>query len=67
MELKINLEELMWQKRIKSISKLSEMTGISRQTLHRLSDNKSAGVQLSTLETLCKALDCDIDELIIKK
>lgn len=67
LEILINLEEMMWQKRIKSVTQLSKMTGITRQTLHRLKNNDCTGIQLETLSTLCKALDCDIEDLIISK
>jgi DNA-binding Xre family transcriptional regulator len=59
-----NLEELMWQSRIKSIHQLSEKTGISRETLTAIKDNKRESVRLGTLIKLCDHLNCSINDLL---
>lgn len=65
--IKIRLDDLMWEKRIPSITALSEATNITRSTLVRLRDNKAAGINLDTLEKLCNYLDIEIAELMIIK
>lgn len=63
--MKIRLEDLMWEKRVKSINSLSTATEISRQTLHRIYNNESDGIRLETIEKLCNYLDCEIEELLV--
>jgi putative transcriptional regulator len=65
--IKIRLDDLMWEKRIPSITALSEATNITRSTLVRLRDNKAAGINLDTLEKLCNYLDIEITELMVIK
>lgn len=58
------LEDLMWDNRIKSINQLSEITGITRNTLTRLKNNECKGINFDTIETLCKFFNCDLDEIL---
>lgn len=66
-DIKIDLEELMWKKRVKSVTQLSIDTKISRQTLHKILSGDAMQIDLRTITSLCKALDCKIDELIVFK
>lgn len=59
-----NLENVMWDKRVKSINQLSEMTGIGRPTLTAILKNTTQSVRLGTIITLCDHLDCDINDLL---
>jgi putative transcriptional regulator len=52
----------MGEKRIK-IYELQKMSGISRSTITRLYYDKTNTVRLQTLEALCKALDCTLNDL----
>lgn len=63
MKISIRLEDLMWEKRVKSINYLSEQTGLSRATLTRMKNNESKAINLETAETICKYLGCELDEL----
>lgn len=65
MKIVSRLDDLMWEKRVKSLNQLSNETEISRRTLTSLRDNTSSGVQWNTLETLCNFLKCDVDELLV--
>jgi putative transcriptional regulator len=65
--LKIDLEEMMWQKRIKSISELSRKSGISRPTLYRIIKGEFDSLNVSTLINLCDSLDCEINDLLVIK
>ncbi len=53
--LKTNLLVLLAERRLK-ISKVSQDTGVSRTTLTALAQNRSQGIQLDTLDTICKYL-----------
>ncbi len=62
----IKLEDMMWRRRIRSISRLARLAGLSRQTVDALYNrpNRVKGFRLETLEGLCRALDCRIEDLI---
>lgn len=59
-----NLEDLMWEHRVKSINELSEKTKISRPTLTAMKKGTLRMISLSTIYTLCKEFGCGIDDLI---
>ncbi len=63
MKITTRLEDLMLENRIKSINQLSEQTGITRNTLTKLKNNDSKGVNFETIETLCKFFNCSINDL----
>ena len=52
----------MGAKRIK-IYELAEISGLSRSTITRLYYNQTNTVSFNTLEKLCIALDCKLDDL----
>ncbi|MDE2999788.1 MAG: helix-turn-helix transcriptional regulator [Gemmatimonadota bacterium] len=62
----IKLEDMMWRRRIRSVSRLARLAGLSRQTVDALYNrpNRVKGFRLETLEGLCRALDCRIEDLI---
>lgn len=62
-----NLEEQMWQARIKSINELSLKTGISRPALSAWKEGNVKMLNLNTLQKLCKTFDCQINDLISLK
>ena len=53
----VNLDVMM-AKRKMSLSQLSEKVDITLANLSILKNNKAKAVRFSTLEALCKALDC---------
>lgn len=61
--LKNNLSTIMGAKRIK-IYELEKLSGISQSTLTRLYYNKTNTVSFNTLECLCKALDCTVNDIL---
>ncbi len=63
MPIKINLD-LMMVKRGVSLTELSEAVGITMANLSILENNKARAVRLSTLEALCRALDCQPGDLL---
>jgi putative transcriptional regulator len=46
------------------LKELSEITGIAVNNLSVLKTNKARAIRFSTLEALCKALDCSPGDLI---
>lgn len=62
----IKLEDMMWRRRIRSVSRLARLAGLSRQTVDALYNrpDRVKGFRLETLEGLCRALDCRIEDLV---
>jgi putative transcriptional regulator len=59
----VNLDVIL-AKRKMSLSQLSEITGITMSNLSILKTNKAKAVRFSTLELICKALECQPSELL---
>lgn len=68
MSLKSNLPVLMAERKIKSVSQLQELTGLSRNAINRAMDDtddkRISGTTLSTLIKICDALQCSLSDLI---
>jgi len=64
--IRLKLQDMMWQRRIRSVSELSRSAGISRQTVDALFNRPEQikGIQFETLERLCRALKCRIEDII---
>ena len=60
--IKCNLSEILGRKKLK-ISELTRDTGINRGTLDRLYYDTTQRIELDAIETLCKHLDCTLEEL----
>ena len=59
----INLDVMM-AKRKMSLNELSEKVGITLANLSILKNNKAKAIRFSTLEALCKALECQPADLL---
>lgn len=59
----IRLDYVLLDKRMK-LKDLAEATGIAVNNLSILKTNKARAIRFSTLEALCKALDCKVSDLI---
>lgn len=59
----VNLDVMMAKKKI-SLNELSEKTGITTTNLSILKTNKAKAIRFSTLEVICKALDCQPGDLL---
>ena len=53
----------MAEKRMR-IQQVADLTGLSRTTLSNIVNDKCTRIDLKTLEVLCKALDCNIQDLL---
>lgn len=59
----INLDVIMAKRKI-SLGELSEKVGITLANLSILKNNKAKAVRFSTLDAICRALDCDVSDII---
>lgn len=59
----INLDVMMAKRKI-SLNELSEKVGITLANLSILKNNKARAVRFSTLDAICKALDCEVGDIL---
>ncbi len=59
----INLDVMM-AKRKMSLNELSEKVGITLANLSILKNNKAKAIRLGTLDAICKALDCKVEDIL---
>jgi len=48
-----------------TLSRLSELVGVTIVNLSILKNNKAKAMRFSTLEAICKALECEIGDLLV--
>lgn len=56
--------DVMLAKRKMSVTELSEKVGITIANMSVLKNGKAKGVKFSTLEAICKALDCQPGDIL---
>ncbi|MDK8193846.1 helix-turn-helix transcriptional regulator [Paenibacillus sp. UMB7766-LJ446] len=61
--IKIHLSRIMGEKRI-NIADLSRQTGLHRNGIAKLYNEETDGVKFDTLNRICEALDCEIQDII---
>ncbi|MFD1770537.1 helix-turn-helix domain-containing protein [Sphingobacterium suaedae] len=69
MPIRIHLDDIMSKKKV-SLNELSQKVGITLSNLSIIKNEKSKAIRLSTLDALCKALNCqpgDIMEFVDEK
>lgn len=59
----INLDVMM-AKRKMSLNELSEKVGITLANLSVLKNNKAKAIRFSTLDAICRALDCKVEDIM---
>ena len=59
----INID-VMLAKRKMRVTELSEKVGITRANISILKNGKAKAIRLSTLEAICKALDCQLGDIL---
>ncbi|TSC85650.1 MAG: putative transcriptional regulator [Parcubacteria group bacterium Gr01-1014_8] len=59
----VNLD-VMLAKRKMSVTELTEKVGITMANISILKNGKARAIRFSTLEAICKALDCQPGELL---
>jgi putative transcriptional regulator len=63
MAIKLNLDRVMLERRI-SLTDLADQVGITLANLSILKTNKAKAIRFSTLEALCRVLQCQPGELL---
>ncbi len=63
MRIVLNIDIMMAKKRI-SLGELSQRVGITMANLSILKNNKAKAIRFSTLEALCRELDCQPGDLL---
>ncbi|HOB36682.1 MAG TPA: helix-turn-helix transcriptional regulator [Candidatus Avimonas sp.] len=63
MGIRINLNVMMAKRRI-GLTELSDKVGISPANLSILKNNKARAIRFSTLDAICRALDCQPGDLL---
>ena len=59
----INLDVMM-AKRKMSLNELSDKVGITSANLSILKNNKAKAIRFSTLDAICHALDCRVEDIL---
>lgn len=59
----INLDVMMAKRKI-GLSELAEKVGITNANLSILKNNKAKAIRFSTLEAICKELDCQPGDIL---
>ena len=59
----VNLDVMM-AKRKMSLNELSARVGITLANLSILKNNKARAVRFSTLDAICRALDCSVEDIL---
>jgi putative transcriptional regulator len=59
----VNLDVMLAKRKVKS-KQLAEFVGITEQNLSLLKTGKVKGIRLSTLEAICKYLDCQPGDIL---
>jgi len=66
MPIEIYLDEVLEERGMKSVE-LAEKIGITTANLSILKTGKAKAIRFSTLEAICKALDCQPGDIIVYK
>ena len=61
--IRVRLDYLLLDKRMK-LTELAAVTGLALNNLSVLKTNKARAIRFSTLETICRALNCQPGELL---
>lgn len=59
----INLDVMMAKRKI-SLNELSEKVGITLANLSILKNNKAKAIRFSTLDAICHALECRVEDIL---
>lgn len=58
------LEELLEQRGM-TLTRLSELVGVSVVNLSVLKNDRARAIRFSTLRAICSALDCEVGDLLV--
>jgi len=63
MSIKVHLGRLLGERRLRA-SEVARKTGINKNTLSSLYNERVSGIRFDTLEKLCRFLNCSVGDLI---
>ena len=63
MSIKLNLDRVMLERKL-SLTELADRVGITLANLSILKTNKARAIRFSTLDALCRALNCQPGDII---
>ena len=61
--IEVNLDVMMAKRRM-SLNELSDRVGITVANLSILKNNKAKAVRFSTLDAICRELDCSVGDIL---
>ncbi|TFC45905.1 helix-turn-helix domain-containing protein [Cryobacterium shii] len=59
------LDELLEERQM-TLTRLSELVGLSIVNLSVLKNDRARAIRFSTLQAICVALDCEVGQLLVK-
>lgn len=59
----VNLDVMMAKRKI-SLGELAERVGITQANISILKNNKAKAIRFSTLDAICRALDCRVEDIL---
>lgn len=63
MAITVNLDVIMAQRKM-SATELAEKVGITLPNLSILKTNKAKAIRFSTLDAICRSLDCQVSDIL---
>lgn len=64
MPIEVNLDVMMAKRKV-SLNELSDRVGLTLSNLSILKTGKAKAIRFSTLEAICKALDCQPADILV--
>lgn len=64
MEIKFNLDRLMFERGNMKVPQLQELSGVNKNTLYGIYNNKVKRVDLDVLKRICDALECEPGDIL---
>jgi putative transcriptional regulator len=64
MAIEVNLDVMMAKRKV-SLNELSDRVGLTLANLSILKTGKAKAIRFSTLEAICKALDCQPGDILV--
>lgn len=61
--IRVNLDVMMAKRKV-SLNELADQVGITKSNLSILKTEKAKAIRFSTLEAICKALDCQPGDIL---
>ncbi|PKR86127.1 helix-turn-helix domain-containing protein [Heyndrickxia camelliae] len=65
--IEVKLWEMMGKRNIRTIEHLHKKSGLSRKAISKALNKTQYRMQVDTVAKLCKALDCEIGDLLVLK